>query len=286
MKLAGRRALVTGGSQGLGLAIANAFVTEGAQVTICARDPEPLLRARAELEALRPDARVLARQADVSRPEDVESLVSAALSEMGGIDVLVCNAGVYGPMGATEELSWEDWRRAVEINLFGSVLPCLAVVPHFKRQNQGKLIFLSGGGATKPTPFLSSYAASKAAVVRFAETLAEELAIWKIDVNAVAPGALNTRLLDEMLDAGPALVGEKMHAQAVRQKQEGGHSLSRAAELCVFLASEASDGISGRLLSAIWDPWETLGSRVEELRKTDIYTLRRIVPEDRGGAWG
>ncbi|HYT95488.1 MAG TPA: SDR family oxidoreductase, partial [Gemmataceae bacterium] len=145
-----------------------------------------------------------------------------------------------------------------------------------------KIIVLSGGGATKPMPFLSAYAATKAAVVRFVETLAGEVAEFGIDCNSVAPGALNTRLLEEVLRAGPEVVGRSFYEASLRQQATGGDGLEQGAALCVFLASRASDGITGRLISAKWDRWSDLPGRREELRRSDIYTLRRIVPEDRG----
>jgi 3-oxoacyl-[acyl-carrier protein] reductase len=135
-------------------------------------------------------------------------------------------------------------------------------------------------------PFQSAYAASKAAVVRFGETLAEEVRPFGITVNAVAPGMLNTRLLDEVLAAGPEKVGQDYYDRAVEQKARGGAPIERAAELCVYLASAESGGISGKLIAAIWDPWETLDERASELQESDIYTLRRIVPADRGKSWG
>jgi NAD(P)-dependent dehydrogenase (short-subunit alcohol dehydrogenase family) len=144
---------------------------------------------------------------------------------------------------------------------------------------------LSGGGATAPLPFISAYAASKAAVVRLTETLAGELREHHVDVNAMAPGALNTKMLDEVLAAGPALVGESNYKKALKQKQDGGASLELAAGLCLFLASGASDGITGRLISAPWDSWKDLPAHREVLEKSDIYTLRRIVPGDRGLTW-
>jgi 3-oxoacyl-[acyl-carrier protein] reductase len=145
---------------------------------------------------------------------------------------------------------------------------------------------LSGGGATNPLPRLSAYAVSKAAVVRFIETLAEEVREHKIDVNAIAPGALNTRMLDEVLEAGPAKVGQLFFQRALKQKQAGGTSLEQGAQLAVFLGSSRSDGITGKLISAVWDPWPLLSEHLDELRGSDIYTLRRIVPKDRGKTWG
>jgi NAD(P)-dependent dehydrogenase (short-subunit alcohol dehydrogenase family) len=287
MKLAGRRALVTGSSQGFGLAVARAFVEEGAQVMLCARNADRLGRAREELAELAGDEdRVLATPADVSVPEDVRRLVDATVTAFGGLDIVVSNAGVHGPKGPVQDVSWEEWRQALEINLMGTVLLCRAALAHFLLRRHGKILLLSGGGATKPMPYLSAYAASKAALVRFGETLAEEVRASGIDVNSVAPGAMNTRLLDDILEAGPERVGRSYYERALRQRAEGGTPLERGASLCVFLASRESDGITGKLISAVWDPWESLPRHMEELNDSDIYTLRRIIPSDRGKDWG
>lgn len=287
MKLTGRRAIVTGASQGFGRAVAAAFLAEGASVMLCARNAQSLEFARQELATQAPvGARVRAVTADVSRAEDLKRLVTTTIEAFGGLDILVANAGVYGPKGAIQDVDWAEWSDAITINLLGTVLACRAVLPGFLAQGQGKIILLSGGGATKPLPNLSAYAASKAAVVRFGETLAEEVRDKGIEVNAVAPGALNTRLLDEILEAGPGKVGQPFYDASVRQKEQGGTPLERGADLCVFLASRASDGITGKLLSAVWDPWETLPERRAALADSDIYTLRRIIPAERGQDWG
>ena len=287
MKLAKRRALITGASQGFGLAVARAFVAEGAEVMICARGEERLHNAQKELAELsREKSRVLAMPADVSEPDDVQHLVKTTLAELGGLEILVCSAGIYGPKGRLQDVSLAEWSKAIAINLMGTVLSCREILPHFRDRKYGKIVLLSGGGATKPLPYLSAYAASKAAVVRFGETLAEEVREVGIDVNAVAPGPLNTRLLDEVLEAGPTRVGYSFYEQALRQKAQGGTPMEQGASLCVFLASAASDGITGKLISAVWDPWENLSEHVDELRDSDIYTLRRIVPKDRGECWG
>jgi NAD(P)-dependent dehydrogenase (short-subunit alcohol dehydrogenase family) len=216
----------------------------------------------------------------------VARLVRATQDTFGGIDILVNNAGVYGPKGEIEEVDWQEWVRAIEINLYGSILTCRAVLPYFKTRGRGKIIQLSGGGATNPLPRISAYAVSKAAIVRFIETLAEEVKGTGIDINAVAPGALNTRMLDEVLTAGPEKVGQAFYERSLKQKQQGGAPLDKGADLIVFLGSAQSDGISGKLISAMWDPWSTLPEHLAELRDSDIYTLRRIVPRDRGKTWG
>ncbi len=286
-ELSGKVTVVTGASQGLGLRIAERFAGAGASLVMCARDAGALGRAadlvRVHLHA---GQRLEAMDADVSRPHDVERLVQAAHAAFGRIDVLVNNAGVYGPMGATEEVGWEAWVEAIEVNLFGSVLMARAVVPGMKDRRRGKIIQLSGGGATSPMPRVTAYAVSKAAVVRFAESLAEELREFNIDVNAIAPGALNTRMLDEVLAAGPARVGQAFFDRSQLQRQSGGEGLERGAELAVFLASSASDNITGKLISAVWDDWEQWPRHLTELGSSDVFTLRRIAGRDRGHAWG
>jgi len=285
MKLRNINALITGGSQGLGRVIAEHFLREGANVLLCARNEKELSAARDELAAKFPSQKVLAKTGDVSNESQVNDLVAFAVRELGSLHALVLNAGIYGPMGPTESVDLAEWRRAMDINLFGVLLPCRAVIPHFKQAGRGKIVVLSGGGATNPLPNISSYAASKAAAVRLMETLAEELKPFHVDVNAIAPGALATRLVDEVLAAGPEKVGAAFFEKNKNWKENGATSPDLGAGLAVYLASAESDGITGKLLSAQWDPWAKLAEHREELEKSDIYCLRRIVPEDRGKKW-
>jgi NAD(P)-dependent dehydrogenase (short-subunit alcohol dehydrogenase family) len=285
--LEGRNAIITGASQGFGLAIARAYVQAGASVLLCARDAALLGQARAEVaSSASAGQRVLAMAADVSRQGDVDQLGAAALEAFSQVHILINNAGVYGPLGPIEEIDWAAWVHAIEINLFGSILMCRALLPHFKKHRYGKIVQLSGGGATNPLPRFSAYAASKTAVVRFVETLAEEVRDAGIDVNAIAPGALNTRLLDEVLEGGPARVGRTLYDRALKQREQGGAPMEPGTRLAVFLGAAVSDGITAKLLSALWDPWQALPAHLDDLRKTDVYTLRRIVPADRALAWG
>jgi NAD(P)-dependent dehydrogenase (short-subunit alcohol dehydrogenase family) len=285
--LEGKGAIITGASRGLGLEISQAFVKAGASVLMCARDGKALENACVLVrDQAQPGQQVVGCPVDVSNPEDVKQMAARALELFPQVHILVNNAGVYGPKGAIETVDWEEWVKAIEINLMGSVLPCRELLPHFKANRYGKIIQLSGGGATAPLPMISAYAASKAAIIRFMETLALEVADFGIDVNAIAPGALNTRLLDEVLDAGPEKVGEAFYKRSLRQKNEGGTPLEKGAALAVYLASAESDGISGKLISAVWDPWPVLQTHRTDLTQTDIYTLRRIVPKDRGKDWG
>ena len=285
MKLKNLNALITGASQGLGKVIAEHFLREGANVTLCARSEADLLATRDELAKKFSSQKVVAKTCDVSNEAQVNALVDFAVRELGSVTALVLNAGVYGPMGSTESVSLDEWRRAMDINLYGVLLPCRAVIPHLKKAGRGKIVVLSGGGATNPLPNISSYAASKAAVVRLMETLAEELKSFHVDVNAIAPGALATRLVDEVLAAGPEKVGAAFYEKNKQWKEKGATPPELGANLAVYLASAQSDGITGKLISAQWDPWEKRHEYNADLNG-DIYALRRIVPKDRGKTWG
>jgi NAD(P)-dependent dehydrogenase (short-subunit alcohol dehydrogenase family) len=287
MKLSSRNAIVTGGSQGLGRVIVESFLAEGANVVFCARNESDVHRVEAELTAtLKPGQKLRGFVCDVSKPDSVADFFEKARGVLGQLCILVNNAGVYGPIGASEDVDFAQWQGAIEVNLYGVFHTCRAVMPMFKKQSYGKIINLSGGGATNPLPRFSAYAASKAAVVRLTETLAEELKEFNVDVNAVAPGALKTRLIDQVMEAGPDKAGAVFFARNKKWAEQGGTPLELGANLCVYLASAQSDGITGKLLSAQWDPWQNLEQFKADLVGTDIYTLRRIVPKDRGQTWG
>jgi 3-oxoacyl-[acyl-carrier protein] reductase len=285
MKLKGRTAIVTGASVGLGAAIADRFAAEGASLMICARNRAELDKQRTQLSKIHPDVSVRAEVVDIAKKDDVDRLFAEAGKAFGRVDILVNNAGVYGPMGSIDDVDWDEWKQAIAINLVGTVYCARKAVQMFKPNGYGKIIHLSGGGATNPLPGISAYAASKAAVVRFTETLALEVAADRIDVNAVAPGALMTRLTDQLLEAGPDKVGSGLFGRMAKLKSDGGTPLTVGADLCVYLASAESDGLTGRLISGPWDPWPFTDEAKRDIAGSDIYTLRRIVPGDRGKPW-
>ena len=285
MKLKGRAAIVTGASVGLGAAIADRFAAEGASLMLCARSRTELDKQRAQLSKAHPGIAVHAEVADIAKKDDVDRLFTAAGKALGKIDILVNNAGVYGPMGPIDEIDWGEWEQAIAINLLGTVYAARRAVQMFRPNRYGKIINLSGGGATNPLPGISSYAASKAAVVRFTETLALEVAEDCIDVNAVAPGVLATRLTDQLLAAGPGKIDAGLFERVTKLKADGGTPLNVGADLCVYLASADSDGLTGRLIAAQWDPWPFTDDVKRDIAGSDIYTLRRIVPGDRNKPW-
>ncbi|HTW94197.1 MAG TPA: SDR family oxidoreductase [Tepidisphaeraceae bacterium] len=277
LPLDGRCALVTGASRGLGAEIARQLAAAGAKLVLAARDERGLQQTAAEIGG---KARWLG--VDLGETESVEKFLDRLEGEL--IDIVVNNAATQGPIGEFATNDFAAWRAVFQTNFFSPARICQRLIPAMRAAGHGKIINLSGGGATSPRPHVSAYGASKCALARFSETLAEELKGSGIDVNCVAPGAMNTRMLDEVLAAGPG-GAVREYERARKQKDEGGVAPAKAAELVVFLASPESDGISGRLISAVWDNWRTLAAHRAELMGSDIYTLRRVTPEDRGKKW-
>lgn len=287
MKLQGRTAVVTGASQGLGAEIARQYIINGASVVLCARSADKLAEQKQALEPLlAAGARVATVAADIGERADVDRLFAKVQAEFSRLDILVNNAGIYGPMGNIEDVDMDEWIDAIRINLFGLVYASRAAMPMFRSQRHGKIINISGGGATNPMPAITAYAASKAAVVRFSESLALECKDDGIDVNAIAPGALVTRMMGQLLDAGPDKVGRAFYDRMKKIAGEGGTPLKVGAALCVFLGSADSDGITGKLIAAQWDRWEDWPQHLDELNSSDVFTLRRITGRDRNKAWG
>ena len=275
MELIGRRCLVTGGGRGIGRAIALALAREGADVAILARTGSELDETAALLADQGQAA--LKLRADVGRREEVDAAIERVFAAWDGVDVLVNNAGIQGPIGRVEEVDPEAWMQVVQVNLGGCFYCTRKVLPVMVAQCYGKIINLSGGGAVGPRPFFSAYSTSKAGIVRFSENLAGEVAEHGIDVNAIAPGAVNTRMLEQRLAAGTT-VSAAEREQDLRRLREGDATGERAAALAVYLASARSDGLTGRLLSAIWDPWEALD--VEAIMATEAFAVRRVQQQE------
>ncbi len=281
-----RTALITGASRGLGLHIARSLWNVGANLILVARSHDTLQMIRAELSVncVHPTQKIEVIAADFAQPASVNKLIDHVASLK--VDVLVNNAAIQGPIGPLWENDWDEWQRTMQVNLLTPVALCRALISQMLSRREGKIINLSGGGATSPRVNFSAYTVTKAGLVRFSETLAEEVKSAGICVNCIAPGVMNTALLAEVVLAGSEKAGEKEHSQAVKNSASDSTVIRRAAELCTLLASSRGDGITGKLISAVWDPWQQLQEHKETLMCSDIYTLRRIVPKDRGQHWG
>ncbi len=290
MKLAGRQALITGASRGFGRQLAHAFWREGASLLLVARTTADLETVQRSLAPAAPGQTIHILTLDLTQPRAVENVAAEVERCFGGLDILVNNAGNQGTIGPLWENDLAEWEYSLRLNLIVPATLCRFAVPWLAKRPGGSIINLSGGGATGPRPNFSAYASAKCAVVRLSETLAHEVRGMNIKVNCVAPGAMYSRMQDAVLEAGRERAGERDFrvAQELKDKAATGDDsvARRAAELCVYLASSESNGITGKLISAMWDPWTELASHRADLEKTDVFTLRRIVSADRGLGWG
>jgi len=269
--------VITGSSSGIGRSLTESLLNQGHQIWGIART------SQLELERLYPE-NFKSSSCDVSNWEQINHTAIKISSTWTSINALITCAGLHGELGRAVNADPIKWEKSVNSNLSGTYFSIRALYPFISLSpNRGKIICFSGGGATKARPQFSAYAAAKTAIVRLVENIAEEET--NLDINSVAPGSINTRLTDEILELGPTVAGEKEYASAVKQKKEGGQSLNMAIGLVEWLLSDVSDGISGKLLSAQWDPWKTLDTYKQTLTQSDIYTLRRILPEDRANSF-
>jgi len=272
MELKDKVAVITGGSRGIGKAVAGAFLKRGARVAIAARKEKEIEAAACELRQL---GHAIGVRADISDPKDVERLFAAAADKFGSVDILVNCAGIQEPIGGFKDVNFDDWIENIHVNLIGSAMCCKAALPGMIEKKAGKIINFSGGGAGYSRPHFSAYAVSKAGVVRFTEILADELREYNIQVNAVAPGMIETKMLNGILEAGAEKSGRDFE-QVLQRAEKGFDSIENAADLVCWLASESSHWLTGKLISAVWDPWREWKTAGTGALDGDLYTLRRI----------
>ncbi len=267
--LKGRRILVTGGSRGIGGEVARLLAKRGAAVVVVARSRADVEEAVAEL----PGEGHRALALDVG--DEAGWRAAAEEGALEGIDGLVSAAAVLAPVGPVGSYAPQEFWATMRVNVLGTLLAvhhCIASL----EAARGAVVTFAGGGATSPQPRYDAYATSKAAVVRLSENLALELAERGVRVNAVSPGFVATGIHAATLNAGPDLAGEGYFASTERQLDDGGVPARRAAELTAFLLSEEARGITGRLISAPWDPWEEPAFQRRLREEPDLATIRRI----------
>lgn len=272
MELADKTCLVVGASGVIGRAVAKKFHLEGARLALTYHTQKSATRSD---DFPGKKAPVAFFALDVRNPKQVQSVVSRVARKFGPITVVVNCSGVLGPIGATHSVSAAAWRRTFEINLLGGFYLVRAVVPLMLASGRGKIILFSGGGAAYARPHFTAYSSSKAALVRFTESLSAELGDMNIQVNAIAPGPVKSRMWDE-LRASVAVGGPQAIEELKKMDETGGVPAERAASLALFLASDRSAGLTGRLISAVHDKWEDMESRIPRIMSTSAWTLRRV----------
>ena len=276
MKLAGKVAVITGAGRGIGRAIALAYAREGARLVLAARNEPELEEAVGAVEEA--GAEAVAIRTDVTSQIATVRLARRAVDRFGRIDILVNNAGISGPVGPLQDNDIADWVDTINVNLTGTFLVCRAVVPVMIEQGGGTIINLSGAGVANAWSNMSAYCSSKAAVVRLTEVLAQELEGKGITVNALGPGSVHTSMWERMTDQAAEAGAEFIHELGQRVLSGGGAPIDDCAELAVWLASEESGGLSGRIISAAADDFRNLRPQIPEIMEGDAYTLRVLKP--------
>jgi NAD(P)-dependent dehydrogenase (short-subunit alcohol dehydrogenase family) len=264
--------VVTGASSGIGAALTQALAADGHRLYVCARREERLKEATSHGRLAK------YRIVDVGDEAAVAAFADFVGAEAGRVDALICCAGAYGPIGPFQELDSEAWLQALRANLFGTFLAAKHFVPLMGGRNGGRIITFSGGGAFSPLPRYSAYAASKAAIVRLSETLAEELKPLGITVNSVAPGFVKTEIHNATLAAGPEASSTAFYAMTKAKLDEGAVPMEVPVACVRYLLSAAADALTGKTLSASFDPWRSpdFQQYIGEINASDLYTLRRI----------
>jgi 3-oxoacyl-[acyl-carrier protein] reductase len=262
--------LITGAGRGIGKRLAMGFAQAGARVGLLARSQAELDLAKLEIEQAGGNA--LRIRADVRDLEQMRAAVERVRVVFGGLDVLIHAAGVQGPIGPLLTTDPKAWSESIEINLMGTANACRAVLPSMIEKRSGKIILLGGGGSGYTRPNFTAYAAAKTAIVRLVECLADEVRDHNVQVNCLAPGASYSHMTDEVLHAGEARAGHKEIEDAEKVRVTGGIAPEKQVLLALFLASDRSNHISGRLIH-VNDDWKRFE---QENIKPELYTLRRV----------
>lgn len=278
--LENKTAIVTGGSRGIGKAIAERFAQEGCNLMLAARTKSELVKSAKEIQE-KYSSNVIFYPTDISNEDDVQRMVEATTVEFGTVDILINNAGIIGPMGEISDVDNTDFFNTFKNNVGGTIFCVKAVLPLMKARKSGWIINLSGGGALFPMPYYDAYSVSKASIVRLTENFAIEFEDHNIFVAAIAPGAVNTKMFDEQLEADKSAIGEKNWQMLQERLESGGDSISKAPELALFLVSEFRREFNGKVISAIWDDWKKISNNKDIITDSDVYTMRRIIPKDK-----
>jgi NAD(P)-dependent dehydrogenase (short-subunit alcohol dehydrogenase family) len=266
----GKGVLITGAGRGIGKRLAMGFAEAGAKVGLLARSQGEL--DLAVLEIAQAGGAAIGLRADVRHLDRLADALAQFREVFQGPDILIAAAGMQGPIGRFLASDPTLWNQTVETNLIGAVNACRLVLPRMIERRSGKIILIAGGGSAYSRPYFTAYAGSKAAVVRFAECLAEEVRDDNVQVNTIAPGGSYTTMTDEILLAGEERAGRKEIEDAEKVRHTGGVAPEKQTQLAMFLASEKSNHISGKLIH-VNDDWKRFE---QDSMKPELFTLRRV----------
>ncbi|HEY7759845.1 MAG TPA: SDR family oxidoreductase [Burkholderiales bacterium] len=246
LSMKNQRVLITAGAGGIGRVMAQTFVHAGAKVHICDV-------AQSALEETVKALKVTATRCDVSDRKQVDLLFADARRDLGGLDVLVNNAGIAGPTGKVEEIAVEDWERCIAVDLNGMFYCTRLAVPMLKAAGGGSIINLSSAAGRLGFPFRTPYAAAKWGVVGFTKSLSMEVGTDNIRVNAIQPGVVEGERIDRVIDAKAKALGISFEEQKRRSLEKVSMrtmvSPQDIANMALYLTSEAGRHVTGQAIS-------------------------------------
>jgi 3-oxoacyl-[acyl-carrier protein] reductase len=261
--------LITGAGRGIGKRLAIGLARLGYRIGLLGRSRGELESTRFEIEDNRGIA--ISLKADVRDFDQVEAAVATMAATLGRVHALVANAAVQGPIGPFAASRPEDWAPVLDTNVTGVLNCCRAVLPTMIERRCGKIVVVSGLGATNPRPDFAVFAASKAAMAMFVESLAEEVRESNVQVNSMFPGEAYTSMTDEILEASDRISSDQEVAHAGHVRLTGGVSPEKQTQLAAFLVSERSNHVTGKLIH-VQDDWRRLEN---DGCRQDAYTVRR-----------
>ncbi len=285
MKLKNKNVIITGSTGGLGSALALKYLNEGANLILIGRTESKLNSLKTKLiKNIIINQFIITIKLDLGNLNSIPKIINKELKKIPKVDILINCAAIQGPIGKSWENNFKEWEKSFNINFYSIMIMTNTILPFMIKNNNGSIINISGGGSTTSRPDFSSYAISKTALVRYTEILSDELSNTKIKVNSISPGVMATNMIKQVIKYKKSIKNKKELFTANKVLLEGDNK-DNAINLCIFLSTNESNGINGKLISALWDPWNKFKKYQSYIANSDIYTLRRIIPEDRGMNW-
>ena len=274
---------ISGASGFAGLLLTEHLASQGKDLLLSGRDQDRLEKLVQNLFKRYPGQTFRAFQCDLAFPDKWNSAIEV-LNEFSVNEYINCS-GIQGQLGTNSEITYEEMNAVFNVNLFSSIFFTNYFATKLKQNEKLSIIHFSGGGSTSPRPLFMSYSLSKTSLLRFIENFALENLNENIRINAIAPGVMPSKMQMEVVE-NETLRDSKDYITSMKSLSDRHYDATKLLDLCDFLLTEKSDGITGKLISVEWDNWAEWPNNLDQLKNSDLYTLRRITCRDRGYVWG